>query len=220
MLVDLCFPIQEHWRYSKFHREMLSSKEKGDFWEITGFTMGSHWFSHMDFPRHTGPEYPDSEAFPLEAYNGKASVIDLTRPDLKNHGFTVEDMEKATEGRKLQKILLLRSDWEKQSDWNTTDFWDNAPFMTPEALEWIVAKKPTCVAFDFPQDYTIREGRFRKVTPDDQPSHTILLRNNNILLVEYVHNFDKIGADECEFICLPLKLPHIDGGPVRAVAKV
>lgn len=220
MLIDLSFPIQEHWRYSKFHREMLNSKEKGDCWEITGFTMGSHWFSHIDFPSHTGPEYPDSEEFPLESYNGRASVINLVRDNLRNYGFTVEDFEKATAGKTLQPILLLRTDWEKQSDWNTTDFWDNAPYMTSEALEWIAERKPTCVAFDFPQDYTIREGRFRKVTPDDQPSHTILLRNNNILLVEYVHNFDKIGADECDFICLPLKLPHIDGGPVRAVAKV
>jgi kynurenine formamidase len=220
MIIDLCYPIQEHWRYGKFKREELSSFARGDQWQITGFTMGSHWFSHMDFPRHTGAEYPDSEAFPLDAYNGKASIINLTRPDgCKNYGFTKEDMERATAGRNLESIWLLRSDWGLQSDWNTRNFWNDAPSMTTEALEWIAERRPSCVVFDFPQDYAIRELQFRKVGPDEQPSHTILLRRN-ILMVEYVTNFDKIGKDSCDFYCLPLKLPHIDGCPVRAIAVV
>lgn len=82
MFIDLCVPIEEHWRYP-FKRTLAASFDKGDKWQITEFTMKSHWFSHMDFPRHTGAKYPDSEAFPLEAYNGMASVIDVSRPLLR-----------------------------------------------------------------------------------------------------------------------------------------
>ncbi len=221
MLIDLSLPIIEnHWRYSKFHREEASSFSRGDQWQVTQFNLTSHWFSHIDFPRHTGLEYPDSECFPLDYYNGKASVINLVRKEgCANYQFTAEDLEKATSGQTLEKIFLIRSDWGLETSWLTREFWNDAPYMSEEALEWILEKKPNCVAFDFPQDYSIRLLQTRPVSPEEQPSHTILLRNN-ILLVEYVANFNAIGQDTCEFMCLPLKLENIDGSPVRAVARI
>ncbi|MDC7246140.1 MAG: cyclase family protein [Sphaerochaetaceae bacterium] len=221
MLIDLSLPIIEnHWRYSKFHREEASSFSKGDSWQITQFNMASHWFSHIDFPRHTGAEYPDSECFPLDYYNGEASEIDLTRKEgCSNYGYTSDDLERAVKGQSLKKIFLIRSDWALQTSWLSRDFWDESPYMEDDALQWILDRKPNCVAFDFPQDYSIRLLSKRPVAPEEQKSHTLLLRNN-ILLVEYVTNFNAIGQDTCEFMCLPLKLENIDGSPVRAVAKI
>jgi arylformamidase len=219
--IDLSWPIIEnHWRYPKFHREEISSFERGDLWQITGFNLASHWFSHIDFPRHTGAEFPDSTAFPLSYFNGKAQVVNLVLPQgCADHAYTAEEIEKAVNAGPRAKILLLRTDWGVQMDWKSEDFWDHAPYITPEGLSYIASIYPQTVAFDFPQDYAIRLLKERKVGPEEQPSHTILLRNN-ILLVEYLANFDKIGSDSCEFICMPLHLEHMDGCPVRAVAKV
>lgn len=218
MLVDLSLPIQAHWRYA-LQREMVSSFEKGDAWQITEFKMKSHWYSHIDFPRHTGLDYPDSEQFPLEYYNGEASVLYVQKQPVAMHAITRDDLVQATEGRNLHPILLIRTDWGLETSWETKEFWNNSPYLTDDAIYWIKEQNPTAVAFDFPQDYTIRLLQQRAVKPEEQKTHTILLRNN-ILLIEYLTNFHSIGKDECEFICLPLNLKHVDGCPVRAVARV
>ncbi|WP_320129171.1 cyclase family protein [uncultured Sphaerochaeta sp.] len=218
MYIDLSLPIQPHWRYA-FQHNLVSSFEKGDQWQISEFKMKSHWFSHIDFPRHTGLAFPDSESFPLDHYNGMASVLMITSPTMVNHAITAEELEKAKKGRSLEKILLIRSDWGVMTSWETHEFWSMAPYLTDEAIEWIAAQNPKTVAFDFPQDYSIRLLQDRKVSPEEQKTHIILLRQN-ILLVEYLANFNAIKQETCEFICLPLRIPHIDGCPVRAVAKI
>lgn len=217
MLIDLSFPIQPHWRYG-FKSKQVSSFQNGDAWQITEFLMRSHWFSHIDFPRHTGLEYPDSEAFSLEAYNGKASVINVNREQIANYGITAADLQLASNGRKLEKILLIRSDWGLETSWETKEFWSNSPYLTDDAIYWILDQQPTAVGFDFPQDYSIRLLQERPVSPEEQKTHTILLRNN-ILLIEYLTNFHSIKGDSCEFFCLPLNLKHVDGCPVRVVVR-
>ena len=218
MFVDLSLPIQSHWRYP-LKRDTVSSFEKGAVWQVSEFTMKSHWFSHIDFPRHTGLEYPDSDQFPLEHYNGRASVLHVKKQRIAMHAITREDLATAAAGKHLHSILLIRTDWGLETSWETKDFWDNAPYLTDDAILWIKEQNPTAVAFDFPQDYTIRLLQQRAVAPEEQKTHTILLRNN-ILLIEYLTNFHAIGSEECEFICLPLKFEHIDGCPVRAIARV
>lgn len=218
MFIDLSLPIQPHWRYG-FQRKEVSSFDAGDAWQITEFVMRTHWFSHIDFPRHTGKDYPNSEAFPLEHYNGKASILHIDKGPMAMYAITAEDLEEAKHGRILHDILLIRTDWPTETSWETPQFWDDAPFLTDEAIYWIKEQKPNTVAFDFPQDYSIRLLKDRKVTPEEQKTHTILLRNN-ILLVEYIHNLDQIHGEECEFFCLPLNIRETDGCPVRAVARI
>ncbi|MGI5174354.1 cyclase family protein [Treponema sp. OMZ 840] len=221
MLIDLTWTIEEHWRYGKFHREKIQSFENGNLWQVTGFYLGSHWFSHMDFPRHIGIQYPDSNEFPLDYYNGNASVLNLTKKSVENYGFTSEDLERACKGRdKLEKILLLRSDWGLECSHMEKEFWTKAPYLTDDAIDWLRHRGDiNAIAFDFPQDYSIRLLIERPVGPEEQKTHSLLLKNN-ILLIEYLSNFNLIPLDTCEFFCLPLKLDHIDGCPVRAVAKV
>ncbi|ERF59868.1 cyclase family protein [Treponema socranskii] len=220
MLIDLTWPIEKHWRYGKFYREEIQSFEKGNLWQVTGFYLGSHWFSHMDFPRHTGAQYPDSSAFSLDYYNGAASILNLTKTSVENYGFTSEDLKYACKKTgKLEKILLLRSDWGLECSHMEKEFWTKAPYLTDDAIDWLQGQDINAVAFDFPQDYSIRLLIERPVGPEEQKTHTLLLRNN-ILLIEYLCNFNSIPSDRCEFFCLPLKLDRIDGCPVRAVARV
>lgn len=216
--VDLSLPIQPHWRYP-FVRHLTSSFAAGDSWQVTEFSLRSHWFSHIDFPRHTGASFPDSDDFGLELYNGAASVVDVSRVSAAEYGIRPEDLERARRGRTLENILLIRSDWGLTTRWESRDFWEKAPFLTEESIDWIAAMEPTAVAFDFPQDFSIRLLAQRPVPPSEQSTHVKLLRRG-ILLIEYLTNFYEIGRETCEFICLPLRIPRIDGCPVRAVAKV
>ena len=218
--IDLTWPIEEHWRYPHFERGLISSFDDGKLWQITKFTLGSHWFSHIDFPLHTGKGLNNSSFYPLEHYNGMASVVDLrTGSSLKNHPFTKDELIKAIGSRKLEKIVLLRSDWDKEVSHMTREFWLDAPYIAEAAIDYLATLGLSAIAFDFPQDYAIRPIFDHPVSPDEQKTHTALLRKGT-LLIEYVWNFDQIGQDTCEIICMPLRLEHIDGCPIRFVAKV
>ncbi len=218
--IDLTWPIEEHWRYPHFERGLISSFDDGKLWQITKFTLGSHWFSHIDFPLHTGKGLNNSSFYPLEHYNGMASVVDLrTGSSLKNHPFTKDELIKAIGSRKLEKIVLLRSDWDKEVSHMTREFWLDAPYLAEDAIDYLATLGLSAIAFDFPQDYAIRPIFDHPVSPDEQKTHTALLRKGT-LLIEYVWNFDQIGQDTCEIICMPLRLEHIDGCPIRFVAKV
>ena len=149
-----------------------------------------------------------------------ASVVDLrTGSSLKNHAFTKDELVKAIGDRKLEKIVLLRSDWDKEVSHMTREFWLDAPYLAEDAIDYLATLGLNAIAFDCPQDYAIRPIFDHPVSPDEQKTHTALLRKGT-LLVEYVWNFDQIGQDTCEIICMPLRLDHIDGCPVRFVAKV
>ena len=86
------------------------------------------------------------------------------------------------------EILLLSVGWDRRRDYRTPAFWRESPWLTREAAEWLYARKPTAVAFDFPQDYPIRLLLDGKSAPNDQQvTHDVLL-NNGITLIEYLVN--------------------------------
>lgn len=50
--VDLTLPIVTgHWRYPNIIRS-FKSIDNGDASNITYYELRSHWFTHIDFPKH------------------------------------------------------------------------------------------------------------------------------------------------------------------------
>lgn len=221
-IVDLTLPIQPHWRYA-FKVETRKSHANKDQFQITSYTLDSHWFSHIDYPIHFDPNGETSDDYPIEDWAiSEALVLDLSWIDL-NTPITAEMLEKANEKYKDKHFdtLLIRTDLGKKIDWTTTDFWDQSPWITDDAGCWIRDYHPKVIGYDFPQDYDIRNLRFAPPGAySDQPCHQRVLVEGKILQMEYLNNFWKIGADTCQLICLPLNIQHTDGGQIRVVAVV
>ena len=77
-IVDLTLPIIEHWRYG-IHFSLVKSHENGDPFQITGYPLQSHWFTHIDFPRHFDPNGLTSDDYPISDYAiTDCLVLDLT----------------------------------------------------------------------------------------------------------------------------------------------
>jgi kynurenine formamidase len=116
------------------------------------------------------------------------------------------------------EILLLSTAWDRKRDNTTAAFWKEAPWLTRDAAVWLLARKPTAVAFDFPQDYPIRLLLDGQVAPTaEHVTHDVLLRAH-VTLIEYLINTAALQGPRTLLCAAPLKIPGADGAPARVFA--
>jgi arylformamidase len=214
--IDLTMPIADHFRWP-VQRRLVADHARGDLFQVTWQGFAVHGFTHMDSPRHYFPDGRTTDDIELAQTVGRAAVIDL---------FGIAPMT-AIDAAMLQaagghvapgEIIVFRTGWGEQRSVQTPDFWLDAPFLERSAAEWLLARSPKAVAFDFPQDYCIRLLLSGEVRPiEEHVSHDLLLRND-VVLIEYLANTRALAAGHVAFCCLPLKLPSADGAPARVVA--
>ena len=116
------------------------------------------------------------------------------------------------------EILLLAAHWADRRDYRDRTFWTQAPWLTREAAQWLAARRPTAVAFDFPQDFPIRlllDGK--QVPKPEHVTHDVLL-SHGVTLIEYVVNTSRLSAPRNLFSAAPLLIPDADGAPARIYA--
>ena len=126
-------------------------------------------------------------------------------------------LKEALGDEKDPKFLIIKTCWEQKTDWKTTDYWDNAPYMTDEAAMFIRDLKPNVVGFDFPQDYDIRKLRFVDEHECFLTTHEYILKND-ILMIEYLTNMWNVDKKVVDIVALPTALKDADGGQIRVVA--
>ncbi|MDH3662447.1 MAG: cyclase family protein [Alphaproteobacteria bacterium] len=214
--IDLTMPIADHFRWP-VERRLVADHGKGDLFQVTWQGFAVHGFTHMDSPRHYFPDGKTTDDIGLEQTVGSAAVIDL---------FGIEPMT-AIDAEMLDangahvvsgEIVVFRTGWGERRSASTPDFWLDAPYLERSAAQWLLARSPKAVAFDFPQDYCIRlllSGEIRPI--EEHVSHDVLLRND-VVLIEYLTNTRALTTARISFCCLPLKLPDSDGAPARVVA--
>jgi arylformamidase len=215
-IIDLSLPIEDHFRWP-VERRVRGDHDRGDVFQATWLGWTVHGFTHMDSPRHCVPGGPTTDAIPLEQTVGVAAVIDLT-PIQPNEAISAARLAPASGHVAAGDIVVMRSCWEQQRSPQTPEFWTEAPYMTREAAEWLLARRPRAVAFDFPQDWCIRlllKGERRPLA--ENVTHDVLLRNG-VILIEYLSNTVALTGPRTFLCCLPLKVPASDGAPARVIA--
>ena len=215
-IIDLSMPVVDHFRWP-VERRLTSDHAKGDLFQVTWIGFAVHGFTHMDSPRHFFADGRTTSDIPLETTVGEAAIVDLTpvRPD---EAITAGRLAAAAGHVEPGDIVLIKSCWERQRSPRTPEFWTEAPYVERDAAEWLLAMRPRAVAFDFPQDYTIRlllRGEVRPVA--EHVTHDVLLRNG-VILIEYLSNTAALSGARTFLCCLPLKVPDADGAPARVIA--
>jgi arylformamidase len=185
--------------------------------------MTVHAGTHVDSPHHFFRDKPSVEQLPLEPMIGNAVVLDLTAKGKPHARITPVDLDEAERKLKQQGIeipeggmLLLRTDWPKGHDTTDPNWWNDSPCLTKEAAEWVVAKKPSVVGYDFAQE---EKGS------DYQKADEILgsaMRVHRTILprvtfqIENLINLDQIGPT-AKVIALPAKW-KTESAPARVIA--
>lgn len=215
-IVDLSMPVESHFRWAP---DVIVTGDiaAGDQFRVTRLATTCHGFSHVDAQAHFVAHAPTIEATPLERVVGPCRVFDLSScPD--DAPIAPEALIRADPGGAEGEILLLATRWSARRDYRTPEFWTQSPWLTREAAEWLLARRPTAVAFDFPQDYPIRLLLKGESVPSaEHVTHDVLLREG-VTLIEYVINTAALRAPRVLLSAAPLLIPHADGAPARIYA--
>ncbi len=215
-IIDLTYPVKDHFRW-KVERELASSFERGDDFQVTRLGLATHGFTHIDAPRHMLRDGSTTSEFRLESLVGDAAIVDLSGVDA-NSAISVDSVAQSGEHVREGDIVILKSAWDQRYPLTSPEFWTRAPYLTREACEWLASKKPSAVGFDFPQDQPIRgllEGREAPI--EEFVSHDVILRVG-VPMIEYLCNLGAVTSARTEICALPLKIPNADGAPARVIA--
>lgn len=197
-------------------------------WEDKGFVsnmveMTVHAGTHIDSPHHFFRDRPGVEQIPLDAMIGEAVVMDLTFKGTPNARITPADLDRAEralndKGIRIEPgaMVFLRTDWPKTHSTTDPKWWDESPCLTKAAAEWLVAKQPAVLGYDFAQeekgaDY---EHADEILTSGMRVHRTILPRV--VYQIENLINLDQIPA-KAKVIALPAKW-KTESAPARVIA--
>lgn len=215
-IIDLSLRIESHFRW-QVELELAHDLRQGDVFQTTRMKMLTHAFTHADAPRHVAIEGSDIADMEIGMWAGPATVLDLSDV-APNTAIDADTLERVSGHHVAGDIILLRTDWDLRCDVTTPDFWQTAPYLTRTGAEWLAAREPRCVGYDFPQDYPIRgivSGSQAEAA--DFVTHDVLLRAG-VGMVEYLVNLTSIPDDRTFFVAMPLRIAASDGSPVRAIA--
>ena len=211
-IVDLSMPIGEHFRWQP--RVEVSA---GDPFRVTRLATTCHGFTHVDAQAHFVANGPTIEATPLDRVVGPCRIFDLQDAPAAT-AIGPERLAAADPGGGEDEILLLAARWSDRQSYHERAFWTEAPWLDRAAAEWLLERRPKAVAFDFPQDYTIRLMLDGVVAPTaEHVTHDVLLRAG-VTLIEYVVNTGQLQGPRTFLCAAPLLIPNADGAPARVFA--
>jgi arylformamidase len=171
---------------------------------VTSLAMGAHSGTHADLPLHYISGGTDAASAALDRFFGRAVVVEAdAKPGqpISLAGIDVRQIKK-------DDILLIRTGWEIYA--GTTAFFENFPYLGPEAARLLIDLGVKAVGTDLPSvDGLNSQGEIHKA-----------LLARQIMIIEALVNLKQLAGRECFFCAVPLKIEQGDGSPVRAFAVV
>jgi kynurenine formamidase len=180
--------------------------EKNGFLErkISFYT---HTGTHVDAPSHLLKGGRSLDCFPVDAFFGKASRIDVPRH--RGQLIDVSDLERCENAIAESDFVIFHTGWSQF--WGTEKYFSGYPVLSENAVQWISAFRLKGVGFD-----TISADRSDS---SDFPVHKRILERKWII-IENLANLDRLPCNRFVLCCFPLPVESLDGSPVRAVALV
>lgn len=163
-------------------------------------TLFSHTGTHMDAPAHMLKDGSCLDDMDVTTFMGKAVLVDVN-----DRVVDVEDLIPFKSALDEGDYLILRTGWSRF--WGTDDYFGPFPVLSEGAAKWVSERKLKGIGVDA-----------ISVDPVDSttlPNHLILL-GAGMVIVENLTNLEKL-PQSFTLLCLPLKIGHADGAPIRAV---
>ena len=177
--------------------EITPHRRGPGFWQVSSVNQGLHTGAHIDSPLHV---FKDGITF-VEA----------------NHKVTIDDLKRGGADQvKKGDIVLLRSGWTDKMYGQWPDYFTQSPFFPPESAEWLVAKDPKSIGFDFFEEYCARLPDF---TSEDFPMHRVIL-GAGIVIMEGITNLKALPQRRVPFFAPFYKIEGTEGAPARFFAQV
>ena len=231
-VVDLSMTVSD-WDTNSFAPEETYFKLRPIMnWDDHGFVsnmveMTVHAGTHVDSPHHFFRDKPSIDQIPADDFMGDAVVIDLTFRGEANARITPADLARAEQALADEDIalepgliLLLRTDWPSSHSPLDPSWWNESPCLTKAAAEWIIAKHPRAVGFDFAQEEKGGDHEYEKaadILTGSMRVHKAMLPHLTFQ-IENLINLDQLPS-RLKIIALPAKW-HSESAPARVIALV
>jgi len=175
-------------------------------------SLASHTGSHIDAPLHKIAGGKSISDFPLEAFVGKATIVDL-RDAAPDQAIGAELLRARAQGEVKDAILLLATGWGERraagKEWHY-----HSPYLSPDGAQWVVDQKARAVGIDH---YSIGGSR----NPENTRTHETLL-GAGLWVVEDLHFPEEAFSlsQPLEFWALPVNFAGFSGSFCRPVLVV
>jgi arylformamidase len=191
--------------------DYLSREKSKEFYsEGTEFQIGkiemvANTGTYIDCPFHRFENGKDLSELGLECFTDLegivisvpfAETLAITEEHLKNHEIR-------------NRAVLIHTGWD--SHWNTEKYYENHPYLTEGAAEYL---RDCCVRL-----VGIDSHNIDNTAGKNRPVHTILL-GAEILIVEHLCNLYLLPPEGFTFSAIPPKFKGLGTFPVRAMAKL
>jgi kynurenine formamidase len=179
--------------------------DDGTSFQIGRIDMVANTGTYLDCPFHRYAEGKDLAQVPLEGLAGLDALV-VRRPHRERLGVDGRDFG----GLDVRgKAVLIHTGWDEH--WRTDAYFDDHPFLTPDAARLLVQGGARLVGID---SHNIDDTRQR-----GRPVHSMLL-GANVLICEHMTNLAALPDDGFRFSAVPPKISGMGTFPVRAFAEI
>jgi arylformamidase len=210
-IIDLTHPLENGmikfnapWHLNTEISELGKISEVGR--NTKKVVMSSHAGTHMDAPLHFVENGLSIDKIDLNTSVGDVIIIDFSNL-VDNTPITKGMIEKFEVGHRT----IFKFGWSEK--WNTKEFYNNYPYFTTEAANWLVQKGVRFIGLDTPSP---DDSRTIVHSQDDSIIHKIFLENG-VILAEYLNMTNVHEYTGWKIIALPMKILGSDGAPARII---
>lgn len=190
-----------------FTSDWSTTISSGDGVNVSVMTSSAHVGTHADAPLHVHDGWPGSHELPLDAFLGRAIVVDVSE---SKDEITLDMLAARIPGDLAERIgraprVLLKTGHTIASG----RFPEEWPTLSEECARALLGLGLRLLGVDCPS-VDLRESK-------PLPVHHMLFSGNACLL----ENLDlrRVSAGDYELLAFPLKLMGMDAAPVRAVLR-
>ncbi|MBT8136645.1 MAG: cyclase family protein [Gammaproteobacteria bacterium] len=184
------------------HQDSRPHYTDGTEFQIGHIEMVMNTATYVDSPFHRFREKPDIAALPLHR------LADLEAVCIHTHGACLDVA--ALHGLDLRnKAVLIHTGWSQH--WGTPHYFENHPFVTRDAAQWLADKEVKHVGIDSLNIDCIKDGT--------RPAHTILL-GAGIPITEHLADLGALPDAGFRYFAVPVKVVGAGSFPVRAFAII
>ena len=179
--------------------------EEGTTFQIGKIEMVGNTGTYIDCPFHRYEDGKDLSDVELERF-AELDAIKISVPFTESQVVTKAHLENY---EIRNRAVLIHTGWDIH--WNTDQYFENNPYLTAEAAEYLRDCEVSLVGID--------SHNIDNTAGNSRPVHSILL-GADILIVEHMCNLDALPKDGFVFNAVPPKFKGVGTFPVRAFARV
>ena len=187
-------------------REASRSKyAEGTEFQIGRIDMVANTGTYVDSPFHRYADGKDLSELDLNSLANLDGVV-IRVPRRSGEAIT----RKAFGGKSLGgKAVLVHTGWD--AHWRTEQYFKGHPFLTKDAVEYLVSSRVRLVGIDSLNIDDTRDG--------SRPAHSLLLKAG-IPIAEHMCNLGAVPDTGFRFFAVPVKVKGFGSFPVRAFCLV